>query len=418
MSDTGPAEASSRRNLTRLFVLRSLMILVEVAAILAAHFAIGLELPLPQLFLIIVLLAMTNVWTLQRLRSGRQVRDREFFYQLSIDVAALAGLLYFTGGATNPFAWLFLIPLIIAATVLSATATWLMALITTACYSILMFRFVPLDSAHSAHSEEFAQHIFGMWFGFVLSAGLIAWFVVGMASTLRKRDRLLSQAREQALRDERLVALGTLATGAAHELGTPLATMAVVAHELERAGADEAVQRKARILREQVDRCKQALSIISASAGEARALGGGLIDVDTFLHRVLADWQAQRPEANIEEDFQPGPASAKIIDEYTLHQSLINLLNNAADASPAPLLFKASWNDSCLGIDILDRGPGLRPEVNARLGKCQSSSKDCGMGLGLFLTHATIQRLGGSISLLDREGGGTCTRINLPLAEF
>jgi two-component system sensor histidine kinase RegB len=419
MPAPSPTEASSRRNLKRLFVLRSLMIIVELLAVLTAHFVIGIELPLPHLFLIIGALAATNLWTLQRIRGGGYIRDHEFFFQLTIDVVALAALLYFTGGATNPFAWLFLIPLIIAATVLSARATWLMALLTTGCYSLLMFVFVPLDGAvHMGHDQNFAQHVFGMWFGFVLSAALIAWFVVGMASTLKKRDQLLSEAREQALRDERLVALGTLATGAAHELGTPLATMAVVARELERADVEDAVTRKAKILRDQIERCKQALSVISASAGETRAVSGGLIQVSDFLDRVVQEWEAQRVDANIQQEYESSSATARIIDEHTLHQSLINLLNNAADVSSEPLIFKASWNDNCLGIDILDRGPGLHPDVNAQLGKCQKSSKEYGMGLGLFLTHATIQRMGGNIALFDRDGGGTCTRINLPLADF
>ena len=266
--------------------------------------------------------------------------------------------------------------------------------------------------------DNFAQHVFGMWFGFVLSAALIAWFVVGMANTLRKRDQMLAEAREQALRDQQLVALGTLATGAAHELGTPLATMAVVTRELERADVSESMKRKLHILRDQIGRCKQALSVISASAGEARAESGSLIQVDLFLRTVIDEWRSQRLEADVEMQLTNGPSSAHIVDEYTLHQSLINILNNAADVSPEPLLFRGRWDQHQLEIDILDRGPGLHPTTVANLGEQKASHKEYGMGLGLFLTHATIQRLGGNIALFDREDGGTCTRIRLPLATF
>jgi two-component system sensor histidine kinase RegB len=268
------------------------------------------------------------------------------------------------------------------------------------------------------HDDKFTQHVFGMWFGFVLSAALIAWFVVGMANTLRKRDQMLAEAREQALRDEQLVALGTLATGAAHELGTPLATMAIVTRELERADIPVEMKRKLSILRDQVGRCKQALSVISASAGEIRAESGSLIQVEHFLNKVISEWRSQRLQADIEMQLEGGPSSAQIVDEYTLHQSLINLLNNAADVSSKPLLLKSCWNEDQLEIDILDHGPGLHPNTIARLEQQKTSQKEYGMGLGLFLTHATIRRLGGNIALFDREGGGTCTRIQLPLATF
>ena len=206
-----------------------------------------------------------------------------------------------------------------------------MAALTTLCYTLLMFFYLPLDSGdHLHHNVDFAQHVFGMWFGFVLSAALISWFVTGMARTLRERDIALAEAREQALRDQQLVALGTLATGAAHELGTPLATMAVLTGELQRAALEESVTHKLGILREQIQRCKRALSVISASAGEVRAESGSLVPVQDFLDQVIEGWHRQRMNALIETEFRPGSPAARIINEYTLHQALINLLNNAA----------------------------------------------------------------------------------------
>ena len=176
MPDTDPSKASSTNNLKRLFSLRNLTISGELLAVLSVHFLVGIELPLPQLLLIIAMLGLFNLWTWQRLRDADHIHDYELFVQLAIDVFAFTGVLYFTGGASNPFAWFYLIPLIIAATVLSAIATWFMAALTTACYTLLMFFFQPLaGNDHMHHSENFAQHVFGMWFGFVLSAVLIAW---------------------------------------------------------------------------------------------------------------------------------------------------------------------------------------------------------------------------------------------------
>jgi two-component system, sensor histidine kinase RegB len=419
MRHQDPASASSTRNLKRLFLLRNLVITGELGALLVAHQLVGLELPVRPLLLIIGILGAINVWTWRRILNSASIQDREFFIQLTIDVLALTGVLYFTGGATNPFAWFFLIPLIISATVLSTRATWSMALLTTCCYTLLMFFFIPLaGNDHMHHNDNFAQHVFGMWFGFVLSAALIAWFVVGMAKTLRERDHLLADASEQSLRDKQLVALGTLATGAAHELGTPLSTMAVLTRELERADVSESMKHKLGILRDQLKRCKQALSVISASAGEARAESGSLIQAKRFIETVVREWNRQRLNSALEVQIQPGATQAQIVDEYTLHQSIINLLNNAADASSEPLVLTAGWDQHYLNIDILDRGPGLHPHTASTIGQHKTSHKEFGMGLGLFLTHATIQRLGGTIELFDREGGGTCTRIQLPLATF
>lgn len=395
------------------------MLAAELFAVLGAHYLAKIPLPLVPLFAIFSLMAIATLWIWRRAGSGAAIDDREFFRQLCIDVLVLAGVLYFTGGATNPFAWLFLIPLIVAATALSAPVVWLMAALTTLCYSLLFFFYQPLvNDTHLQHDQAFSQHIFGMWFGFALSAALIAWFVVGIANTLRQRDKLLAQAREQTLRDEQLIALGTLATGAAHELGTPLSTMAVVTRELERSAVPDSMKCKLKILRSQIDRCKQALSVISASAGELRAESGGLVPVHIWLKRVVDSWKAQRHDALISVKLPPLPTTAAIIDEQTLQQSIINLLNNAADASGKAIELDARWDMQQLTIDILDRGHGLQPNITATLGAQQTSNKEHGMGLGLLLTHATLRRLGGDIALFDRQGGGTCTRIKVPLTQL
>jgi two-component system sensor histidine kinase RegB len=418
MPEHTPAAVSSSRNLKRLFNLRSMMIAGEFFAVLGARYLLEIDLQLPPLLLIIGLLALVNTWTWWQVHRERMVTDRAFLYQLSIDVAAIAALLYFSGGATNPFAWLFLIPLIIAATVLSARATWFIAALSMLLYSLLMRYHLPLEEhTQLNHGDPFSHHVFGMWFGFVMSACLVAWFVAGMARTLRTRDRLLAEAREKALRDEKLVALGTLATGAAHELGTPLATMAVVTRELERSGLPEATQRRLRILKEQIARCKQALSTLSESAGEARAEGGRLIPVRTFIDDLVKHWEHQRPGTVLRLEVKRADPGARVISETTLTQALINLINNAADACAQPPVLDAAWSVTRLELDILDRGPGLQPQTTEQIHRPRTSGKEFGMGLGLFLAHATIERMGGTITLTDRTGGGTRTHIEIPLAQ-
>jgi len=158
----------------------------------------------------------------------RAVSNLELFAQLGADVAALSILLYYGGGSTNPFVSLYLLPLVIAAATLPGRYTWGMAALTAACYSLLMVYYIPLPHIHQHGDDAFNIHVLGMWLGFVISAVVVAYFVVQMAQAVRSRDEMLARVREEVLRNERIVALGTQAAGAAHEMGTPLSTMAVV----------------------------------------------------------------------------------------------------------------------------------------------------------------------------------------------
>lgn len=394
------------------------MIGVYLLGLAVSTEVLGIDLPLVPMLGVIGLLVLVNGWTWWRAHGGATIGDVEFFGQLSIDILGLAAVLYLSGGATNPFAWLFLLPLMIAATVLPAYMVWVLTILAIACYSLLMFHFVPFGTGYAHQDHYFIQHVFGMWCGFIMSALLVALFIVRMATTLRRRDQLLARAREQYLRDEQLVALGTLATGAAHELGTPLATMAVLVGELERTEFDDSTRRKLKILRDQILRCKKALAVISASAGEVQAEGGSLAPVTVFLDQVISEWQNQRLDGQIRVQTMHGPAGAHILDEYTLKQALINLLNNAADVSPEDVMLEAAWDERFLTVGILDRGCGLYSNVASRIADPKTSNKEYGMGLGLFLTHATVQRLGGEIDLLKRKGGGICTQIRFPLANL
>jgi two-component system sensor histidine kinase RegB len=408
----------ARRVTRRLFLLRNITILGAGAGIVIANTFYGLNLPQQPLIITLALLALLNLLTWLRLKTGFSISDIEVFIQMLLDIAAITSLFYYTGGATNPFIWFYLLPLIIAATILPRGYTWTMAALAVACYSGLFFFNVPLPHDGMHHDGGFQMHVFGMWLGFVMSAGFVAVIIVGMAQNLRERDRRLAEAREQALQNERLVALGTLAAGAAHELGTPLGTMAILTAELEQEYIDDGhsgLHRKLGILRSQVDRCKEALSVISASAGAGRAESGHRMPVDAYLDEVINEWQTQRPEARLTLDFAATDTHSEIIAERTLSQALINVLNNAADASPQDISISGNWSGDTLNLGIADRGAGLSRDVHEQLGKAPVSTKTEGLGVGLYLAHATIERLGGSLEIADREQGGTVVRITLPL---
>lgn len=431
------AAAAAASHLRRLFVLRNVAIAGQALAVWFADSGLGLALPAP-IWSAIAALAGVNLLTWLRLRQPWPVADLEIFCQLVADVLALAAVLYFSGGSTNPFVSLFLVPLTIAATTLPSRFTWAMVGATLLCYTVLLFYYVPLPDLaigsfcvgalcapqdmlhdHDGHDSGFGLHVWGMWFNFLVSAGLIAFFVVRMARSIRERDRLLAAAREETLRNERIVALGTLAAGAAHELGTPLSTMAVITRELQEEGGNDAERSEnLRLLRDQVDHCKGILTRLLASAGQPRAEGGARLPLPSYLAEVMDQWRLMRPGIVIRTRWEGSRPDPEIVSERTLTQALLNLLNNAADASPRSVEVRGRWTERELTLEILDRGPGLTPEAARNAGQPFFTTKEPGhgIGIGLFLANATIERLGGTVRLMNREGGGAMTRVTLPLA--
>lgn len=406
------------KNLQRLFLLRNIAIFAQCLTFALVYWIIDIVIPWTQMISVVVLLALLNLLTWIRLHRKWPVSHIEFFLQLLIDVFALSTLLYFSGGSTNPFISLYLLPLTIAAATLPWRYTWVMAIITIGCYTLLLFNYVPLPHDHNNHLIEFTVHVSGMWLAFVLSTVIIAWFVVRMSASIRDRDQDLAKAREHALRNEQIIALGTLAAGAAHELGTPLSTMAVVTRELQQEYTqDSEFQNNIRILRDQITHCKQTLTQLLAKAGQTRAEHGSELPVDEFLRQILDKWKLIRPSVKFtyhSTGTQPAP---KIMDNQLLSQSILNLLNNAADASSKCIEIKSSWDNLMLHLEIIDDGEGLSAEAMQRAGEAFFSSKTPGQGfgIGLFLANANIERFGGSVRLFNLEQGGACTQVVLPL---
>ncbi len=393
------------------------MIAAQCTTFALAHWVLNMQLPWAKMVAVTVMLAVLNLATWIRLRRKWPVSSIEFFAQLLVDVFALSALLYFSGGSTNPFISLYLLPLTIAAAALPWAYTWVMAAVTISCYTLMLFYYLPLPHDHEEHNSEFNLHVSGMWLAFVLSTMLIAWFVVKMGISIRERDKDLALAREQALRNEQIIALGTLAAGAAHELGTPLATMAVVTGELQdEYKENREFQDNIRILRDQITQCKHTLTQLLADAGQARAEEGSGQAVDSFLRQVLDKWQLMRPSVQFtyrDSGVQPAP---QILNTQLLSQSILNLLNNAADASLKHIEIEVSWNYQELHLQILDYGDGLTGEAVQRAGQPFFTSKASGQGfgIGLFLANANIERFGGKVRLTNRVGGA-CTQVTLPL---
>jgi len=414
--------STSAANLRRLVWLRSIAIPGTAVAILLAGRVYSLPIRVAPLVTIVLVLALVNAWTFRRLRTPGTITNVEFFAQMLIDVMALTGILYYSGGSTNPFAYLFLLPLAISATVLPPRYTWTMVAISAVSYTFLLIYRVPLPPFdHPGDSSSFAVHVVGMWLGFVLSAGLIAQFVLSMGESLREQQRNLSEARERALRDERVVAVATLAAGAAHELSTPLATMAVVTAELaEEYPRDQypRLHESLELLRGQIRKCKDSLSVISAAGGAGRAEAALPQRVDAFVRQAVAEVRRLRPNARITLAVDGNQPPPEIIVERTLNQALLNVLHNAVDASPADVRVTCAWDDGRVRIDVQDHGPGISLKALQPGHAPAVSTKHGGLGLGLFLTHTALSHLGGDITFADAPGGGARVTLQLPLARL
>ena len=450
---------SSTPPLARLVALRRVEVVTQAVVLILAVAWLKIPLDVVPMASIIALLAAINLATQWRLDNGGPVADSEVFIQLAVDVGMLGLLLYFAGGSANPFVSLFLIPPTIAAATLPARQAWAMAGLTLAAYTFLMFWNLPLPAPqgdlaqldallaratgtapeHAGHMSGFALHVLGMWLNFVISVSVVAFFLTRMAAALRSREHELAAAREAALRNAQILSLGTLAAGAAHKLGTPLGTMAVVIRELELShGNNSELQSDLRLLREQVEHCKQTISQILASAGQARDESLRSMPLDAYLRQLLDEWQLIRPRSPLSITLDGPQPAVLIAADRRLEQALLNLLDNAADANStsgasAALQFSACWDNEICRIEILDHGPGLDAEAARRIGQPFFSTKNGGddttggLGIGLFLSNASIEQFGGKVELFNREPiepkpdaehCGACTRVTLPLARL
>lgn len=395
----------------RLVALRTVMLLGLGATVAVVHFWVGIVLPLWPMAAAGIALALLNLWVYWRVRRGVMVTEVGIFARLLADTGALTLLLYYTGGSANPFVSLYLLPLVIAAVVLPRRYVFTLAVLTVGCYSGLMFWHLPLSVHH------FRLHVIGMWCNFVLSAGLIVFFVVRMAAALRAREQELAAERERALRNEHIVALGTLAAGAAHELATPLSTMAVLSRELEVEVEPEQVA-DVQCLREQVDACKLTLSRLRHYGGDAAASEQEPFPLDALLQRIVDDWRLLRPAVPVTCHWDgrvPAPAARR---DESFDQMLTNLINNAATASHDGIDIRGSLADDELVVKINDTGTGVAADITAlaaRAAQPGTSANENRRGMGLMLASASIERLGGRIQWFDRPGGGVCTLVALPL---
>lgn len=414
--------------LRRLLWLRVVMMVSLVLASIVATRNYQLALPVTEVAAALGLMLAINLISWLRLWRQARIDDLEILLQLLLDIGILSWLFYATGGYSNPFVWMYLLPLAVATVALSWRQTWLIAALVVGAYSLLMFYYQPLTiQAHTHHAsyhlqdEGFNLHLLGMWGGFVVSALVIAFFVERMGRNLREYDRLLAASREKVLESERMLALGTLATGAAHELGTPLSTMAVITRELQDDYQTQPeLAESLALLRKQVERCKEILSSITATAGMTRSEAASALRMDVFVQQLVSRWSDMRPGTPLQLQLNLPDPCPHMVADLALGQAITNLINNAADASPAGISVSVAVVGKNLRIEIHDQGQFPDSSTLAQMGTPFTSSKQAqgGMGLGVYLAKSVLEKFDGEISFKQRQPQGTVACILIPLARI
>ncbi len=431
------AGATGRVRLRTLSNLRWLAIAGQSAALFLVYFALGYSLPILYCAIAIVVSAALNTVLALRYPPAHRLTNREATFYLAFDVLQLAALLYLTGGIANPFALMFVAPVVIAAATLNLGNVLILAFIAFASVSLIAVVHRPLPWPEGAPLLLPQLYQAGIWTALVIGIGFTSVYAWRIASESARMSAGLAATQLALSREHRLAALGALATAAAHELGTPLGTIAVVARELERAlpeGSAEAED--VRLLRAQAERCR---AIIARLANPEEAMLGATARLP--LGALLDDIAAPHRGEDVEIRITIAPPVSEIEGgDYAVPQvwrapellhGLGNIIENAADFANALVAVTATWDEQYLHIAVQDDGPGFAPEILEVLGEPYITSrpghhalgesdmgpqgaaleKHEGMGLGFFIAKILLEQTGGAVRADNPPGGGARVEI-------
>jgi two-component system, sensor histidine kinase RegB len=408
-------------NLQWLARLRWAQIAGQASTVMVAQVLLDGALPIPQLLGVIAIGLVSNLllelyFFGDRRRSetpspGRVVHEWQLALVMMLDVGVLTGLLYLTGGPHNPFGLLYVVQIALATVLLRAKWAWLLGGLSFVGFGMLLV-------VHEQLAIPEDNRAVGAWVALGVASAFVVAFLQRILAALAERESELTQARGLAARQERLASLATMAAGAAHELSTPLGTVALAAKELERAltkAESPELAADARLIREQVGRCRAILEHMAQGAG---TVGEG-VAACTVIELLEETMVGIRAAPSVHRDLPGDLARWPLrLPPRAVSQALRSLVTNAQDASPpsTAVVIAVRRDREILSIAIRDRGMGMPGEVMARIGEPFFTTKapGRGMGLGLFLARAVIEGVGGSLAIDSTEGEGTEVRVTLP----
>jgi len=409
-------------NLSWLLRLRWVAIAGQVLIVLLGDHVLHVDLPRGTLVGVIVLQAASNLGLREWLRRSRTVPEWGLAIPITIDLLLLTWVLALTGGESNPFTSLYFVCVALAGVVFRSRWTWALVVLSVLCFGALYIAAVPIEPGPHLldHAHPLRLHLKGMWISFATCAAITVLIVKRGMRQLSEREKALEKARQAAAQRERLASMAALAAGAAHELGTPLSTIALAAKELERnlerGLKPESAMEDARLIREQVERCRNILWQMAADAGESAGEHVAPVRVAELLERAMGEVdERERVKVAL-----PPEADSELLSAapQALAHALKGLLKNAIQASApgAPVSLDVRLEGSHWRLQVKDQGPGMAPDVLSRVGEPFFTTKEPGkgMGLGLFLTRALMEQLGGKLEMDSKPGKGTTATLILP----
>jgi two-component system sensor histidine kinase RegB len=411
-----PDAAAGTANMRQLIHLRWMAVAGQLVTILFVNRVMGVQLPIPAMMGVLVMAAAINLLSHFRLRFHR-ITNTELLFALMFDVGTLTLQLFLAGGATNPFISLYLIQVVLGAVLLETWSAWALAGITGLCFGLLSLHHRPLAFPPWLFGDIAGLHTLGNWLGFALVTGLLILFVTRISHNMRLSAARLADLRQQASEEEHIVRMGLLASGAAHELGTPLASLSVILSDWRRVPKlrdDAELMGEIAEMQAEVQRCKAIVTRILQSAGEPRGEAAELSEVGRFIDAIVDEWR--QSHAQVALDYQRTDDDAAIVSDPAIKQAVWNVLDNAAEASPHWVGLTVAREGGAVAVRVTDRGPGFTPATLSQVGRPQQSTKGEGHGVGLFLVSSVVRKLGGRVEAENRIEGGAAVTLTLPLS--
>lgn len=409
------ASAPSQLSLRVLVRLRWVAVIGQSMAVLGVYFLLGFDLPLGLCLLVIALSAWLNLMLALRWPAGRRLTATQAGLMLGYDIVQLGVLLYLTGGLQNPFSFLFLVPVTVSATSLPLRWTLALGALAFGWASVLALFHLPLPWIASGQLALPRVYVAGLWVAIVCGVIFSAFYARRIAQEARVMSSALSATEMVLAREQRLSALDGLAAAAAHELGTPLATIALVAKELKRElPADTPHTEDVDLLISQAARCREILSRLASRDTQVDVIFEN-VRITAMLEDLIAPLRGSDLRITVEASSDDGSPEPVFQRNPAITYGLSNLLENASDFAAGEVLVEAGWGSASVNLVIRDDGPGFTESVFHRLGEpfvttrqgyetaeMRDDGEHQGMGLGLFIAKTLLERSGASVTLSNR----------------
>ncbi len=412
---TAVSEVSVR--LRTLVLIRWIAVTGQALTVLTVHYGFGFTFSTEGALTAVAISAALNIVATLSRRSGRRLGDREALLYLGYDTLQLGVLLFLTGGLQNPFAILMLAPVTVAATVLSRSSVIALSALTVAALSLLATVHLPLPQRPGMSLVPNPLYLLGMWTALVSSTLFIAGYIWSVAEEARRMRDAFAATQLALAREQRISAVGGLAAAAAHQLGSPLATIAVVAKELVRdVPAESPYAEDAKLLLSQSERCRMILAELTRRRDGPESEESGEYAPLPFSALVEAAGEPHG-RAGIEIAYRTAPGhegggaqdEPLVLPRPEIMHGLGNLIQNAAQFARTEVTVTTSWSEDAVSVDIVDDGPGFAQQVLPRIGEPYISGRGAEthhMGLGIFIAQSLLERTGARLDFANVAEGG------------